>query len=167
MNNSGTAARNCQSNGSFARYSRREYAAIHLCVANSGDPEIDAMIRQARQDRGLDKSVPSEFDKASKSCVDAAIEVLREAGISVELDQHDTMREMQNKVLAMYGLRPVPPALPDEIGPDHPAVQAFSDGSLAEMLAERGCSFRSEEYVRCRIAAGLNAALKALREGGK
>lgn len=31
--------------------SKREYAAIHLCVPDSGNPELDAMINRARRDR--------------------------------------------------------------------------------------------------------------------
>jgi len=30
---------------------KREYAAIHLCVPDSGNPELDAMIEKARRDR--------------------------------------------------------------------------------------------------------------------
>lgn len=35
----------------FGGLTKREYAAIHLCVPDSGDPEIDAMINRARRDR--------------------------------------------------------------------------------------------------------------------
>ena len=50
-----------------------------------------------------------------------------------------------------------PVYLPDEIGPDHPAVKAYRDAYLKT---------DSDRYYDL-IAAGLNAALKVLREGGE
>ena len=35
----------------FPGFTKREYAAIHLCVPDSGNDELDAMIRRAQRER--------------------------------------------------------------------------------------------------------------------
>jgi hypothetical protein len=60
---------------------RRVYAAIHLCVPNSGDEQIDAMIHTARRDRFAGQALTGllasqHHNKAAEKSYEVAADML-------------------------------------------------------------------------------------------